>query len=257
MNIFKLTGVLVLLILLPSFTIANGNIERSKAPPHNQVSITDRCYYDDVRARDIPVRAYFNPNTIKDTILYPVIIINHGYTVKNTEYSFIAEHLANKGHYVFSIQHDLPGDAELPRDVVNIYNARKPFWDNGIKNIVLVLSKIKIESPELNTNELILIGHSNGGDISMMFADKYSKLVKSVISLDSLRYPFPVNSNVEILYFSANDTDDIRTSVLPHSKAKIISLQDTKHIEMCDHGSDKAKNSIASAISDFVESLDS
>ena len=37
----------------------------------------------------------------------PVVMISHGYGVKNTEYSFIANSLAEQGYHVISIQHDL------------------------------------------------------------------------------------------------------------------------------------------------------
>jgi predicted dienelactone hydrolase len=43
----------------------------------------------------------------------PVAIINHGNTVRFTEYSFLANALAARGYYVISIQHDLDSDGPM------------------------------------------------------------------------------------------------------------------------------------------------
>jgi len=41
-------------------------------------------------------------------ITLPVAILNHGNTVKFTEYSFLANVFAMRGYIAISIQHDLP-----------------------------------------------------------------------------------------------------------------------------------------------------
>jgi pimeloyl-ACP methyl ester carboxylesterase len=35
-----------------------------------------------------------------------------------------------------------------------------------------------------------MVGHSNGGDISMYFAKRYPEMIKKVVTLDKLRVPF-------------------------------------------------------------------
>ena len=52
--------------------------------------------FDVNRNRTIPVAIYQGENTDKP----PLIIINHGYGAKNTEYSFIADSLAARGYFV-------------------------------------------------------------------------------------------------------------------------------------------------------------
>jgi len=42
-----------------------------------------------------------------------VAILNHGNTVKFTEYSFLANVFAARGYLAISIQHDLPTDAPM------------------------------------------------------------------------------------------------------------------------------------------------
>ena len=96
---------------------------------------------------------------------------------------------------------------------------------------------------------IILIGHSNGGDIAMLFAREHPQLVKKLISLDSLRMPFPRNGISPILSLRANDTQ-ADAGVLPNDKeAKhlgitIIKLENSKHIDLCDRGSEKTHKKI-------------
>lgn len=59
---------------------------------------------DTSRNRNIPIEIYQADKSNKKR---PIVIINHGYKVKNTEYSSIANFLAQKGYYVVSIQHEL------------------------------------------------------------------------------------------------------------------------------------------------------
>ena len=61
---------------------------------------------------------------------------------------------------------------------------------------------------------MILIGHSDGGDTSMRLAQNHPEVVSKIISLDSRRYPFPRNSNIEILRFGAID-DHPNQGVVP------------------------------------------
>ena len=116
---------------------------------------------DKVRSRKISLMIYEG----KTTTHLPLIIINHGYGLKNSNYSFIATALTQKGYTVVSIQHDLDTDPPLPRSG-NIFERRLPFWKQGVQNIKVVLEKLKNSMPSLNLEKIILIGHSNGGDIS-------------------------------------------------------------------------------------------
>ncbi len=73
-----------------------------------------------------------------ETINKPVVIISHGYQIKNTEYSFIANALATRGYFVVSIQHDLETDKPLPT-TGNLFDRRKPLWERGVQNILFVM----------------------------------------------------------------------------------------------------------------------
>jgi dienelactone hydrolase len=187
----------------------------------------------------------------------PLIIMNHGYGVKNTEYSFLAKPLAALGYFVVSIQHDLPDDKPLPR-TGNLYERRMPLWKQGVENISFVLKELQTKYTKVDFDNITLIGHSNGGDISMLFATKEPKLVKNVISIDSLRMHFPRTSTPRIFSLRASDTK-ADENVLPSKEEQqrydieIITLKDAKHNDMYDRGSDSLKKEIINLTIKFLE----
>src|SRR6201989_2446330 len=70
-------------------------------------------FYDSDRdnrpvAVDVAVRRDREMQANAGMLKLPVAVFNHGNTVKNTEYSFLANLLAARGYIVISIQHDLP-----------------------------------------------------------------------------------------------------------------------------------------------------
>src|SRR5215813_8483531 len=64
-------------------------------------------------AVDLAVRRDYEMKANNDLWKLPVAIISNGNTVKNTEYSFLANDFAARGYLVASIQQDLPSDPPL------------------------------------------------------------------------------------------------------------------------------------------------
>jgi predicted esterase len=201
--------------------------------------------FDKTRGRNVPVVIYQG-----DTINKSVVIISHGYGVKNTEYSFIANALATRGYFVVSIQHDLETDKPLPT-TGNLFDRRKPLWERGVQNILFVINELPKIEPQLDWSQVILIGHSNGGDMSMMLAQTHPKMVSKIISLDSRRYPFPRNPKLEILRFGAID-DEPDEGVVPESGVQVIYVKGARHIDLCDRGSSQIKDEIKKSIIQFL-----
>jgi predicted esterase len=104
----------------------------------------------------------------------------------------------------------------------------------------------------LDINNLILIGHSNGGDMSMMFATLYPERVSKVVSLDRKRYPFPRNPKLEILRFGAID-DEPDEGVVPESGVQVIYVKGARHMDLCDRGSQKMKDKIQKSMIQFLD----
>lgn len=191
----------------------------------------------------------------------PVAIISQGNTVKNTEYSFLTNVLAARGYLVVSIQHDLPTDAPLVTNPGKLYVGRLPEYQRAEKNIFYVIGELKKFQPNADYGRLTLVGHSNGGDISMFFAQQHPDLVKMVVTLDNLRVPCLISGTVKILSFRSKDWKPDR-GVVPSeaqsTKAGIKIIQtEAQHVEMSDRGPDRIKDSIGGTLDDFLNDDDS
>jgi predicted peptidase len=156
--------------------------------------------FDKSRNRKIPLALYY-PKTDKKINNQQVVIFSHGYGENkggdNMIYSHLTENLASKGYFVVSIQHELPTDDLLAMEG-NLKITRRPNWDRGVENILYVLNELKKSNPELDFKHLTLIGHSNGGDMTALFATKYPKLVYKAITMDNRRMPLPRVSEPKI-----------------------------------------------------------
>lgn len=113
------------------------------------------------------------------------------------------------------------------------------------------MNEIKNINPELGLDKVILIGHSNGGDSSMMFAALYPNKVSKIVSLDSRRYPFPRNTDAKILRIGASD-DEPDEGVVPNSGVRVIYFDGARHIDLCDSGNVSIKNEIQKSIVEFL-----
>lgn len=218
--------------------------------------------FDTARARpvsvDIAVRRDYEMKADAGYWKLPVAIISNGNTVKNTEYSFLANVLAARGYLVASIQQDLPTDPPLMTKVGLPYVGRLEVYQRGEANILFVLGQLKKLQPNADYDHLTLVGHSNGGDIAMFCAQQHPELVSKVITLDNLRVPFVLNDKMKILSFRSDDphfkTDP---GVLPtpqEARADGIDIVKTKfqHTWMSDRGPDSAKEMIQATLDQFL-----
>jgi pimeloyl-ACP methyl ester carboxylesterase len=193
----------------------------------------------------------------------PVAVLNHGNTVKNTEYSFLANAFAARGYLVLSPQHDLPTDPPMVTKVGELYVGRLPQILRGVANIHFAVGEMKKIQPSADYDKLTMVGHSMGGDISMYFAKQYPDEIKKVVTLDNLRVPFLTEGKFKILSFRSKDpqfkTDpDVIPNEEQRENAGITVVQTTfQHNDMRDTGPDEAKNSITSMLDKFLVNTDS
>jgi hypothetical protein len=189
----------------------------------------------------------------------PVAILSHGNTVKFTEYSFLANVFAARGFIAISIQHDLPTDPPMVTKVGELYVGRQPQYLRGVANITFAVEQMKNVQPNADYDDLTLVGHSAGADISMYFAKLYPERTKEVVTLDNLRVPFVTSGKFKILSFRSKDpvfkTDP---GVIPseevRKKAGIEVIQTGfQHNDMRDTGPDEAKVSIEGMLDKFIE----
>jgi pimeloyl-ACP methyl ester carboxylesterase len=188
----------------------------------------------------------------------PVAIVNHGNTVRFTEYSFLANVLAVRGYLTLSIQHDLLSDGPLVTKVGELYVGRRPVYERGIANISFAVAEMKKRQPNADYDHLTLVGHSNGGDIAMYFAKMHPDQVKKVVTLDNLRVPFMTDGKFKILSFRSKDAEfKPDPGVVPDDdicEQSGITVVQTgfQHNDMTDRGPDAAKAKIQSDLDKFL-----
>jgi len=208
-------------------------------------------------AIDVAVRRDRELQADAGLIKLPVAILNHGNTVKFTEYSFLANLFAARGYMVASIQHDLESDAPLVTKVGELYVGRLPQYHRGVANIRFAIDELKKVQPSADYDHLTMIGHSNGGDISMYFAKLYPDQIKKVVTLDNLRVPFMTDGRFKIISFRSKDpVFKPDPGVIPDdeicAKAGITVVRTSfQHNDMRDTGPDEAK----SAIQDMLDKM--
>ena len=224
---------------------------------HETLSLFDAARQRPV-AVDLAVRRDYEMKANAGYWKLPVAIISNGNTVKNTEYSFLANALAARGYLVASIQQDIPTDPPLMTKIGLPYVGRREVYERGEANILFVLEQLKKLQPNADYRHLTLVGHSNGGDIAMFCAKQHPELVSKVITLDNLRVPFVLDDKLKILSFRSKDphfpTDPGVLPTAEQAKADGIDIVKTnaQHTDMSDRGPDSVKERIQATLDHFL-----
>jgi alpha/beta hydrolase family protein len=211
-------------------------------------------------AVDVAVRRDYEVKADNGLWKLPIAIISNGNTVKNTEYSFLANVLAARGYLVASIQQDLPSDPPLMTKVGMPYVGRRGVYLRCEANILFVLGELQKRQPNADYDHLTLVGHSNGGDVSMYVAKQHPELVSKVITLDNLRVPFVLSDKMKILSFRSKDPNfKTDPGVLPapdKAKSNGIDIVNTGalHTDLSDRGPDSVKEKIQATLDQFLKS---
>jgi len=251
-------GIAVLASL--SALVAVGYFTASKwAIRHETLTFYDPTRDNRMVAVDIAVRRDKEMQANADMITLPVAILNHGNTVKFTEYSFLANVFAARGYLAISIQHDLPTDAPMVTKVGELYVGRHPQYLRGVANIKFAVEEMQKVQPNADYDRLTMVGHSAGADISVYFAKMYPNHIKEVVTLDNLRVPLMTDGRFKILSFRSKDprfkTDP---GVIPskgvREKSGITVIQTGhQHTDMSDRGPDDVKSTIEGTLDKFLD----
>jgi len=240
--------------------VAVGYFTASKwAIRHETLTFNDPARDNRPVAVDIAVRRDRELQANAGMITLPVAILNHGNTVKFTEYSFLANVFAARGYIAISIQHDLPTDAPMVTKVGELYVGRLPQYQRGIANIRFAVAEMRKLQPHADYDHLTMVGHSNGGDITMYFAKMYPDEIKKVVTLDNLRVPFMTEGRFKILSFRSKDPQfKTDPGVIPNeeicekSGIKIVQTG-YQHTQMSDRGPDEVKSTIQGMLDSFLD----
>src|ERR1043165_8642745 len=254
-------GILVLLSL--SFLLAVAYFTANKwAIRHETIAFHDPDRDNRLVAVQIAVRRDKETQANAGLIKLPVAILNHGNTVKNTEYSFLSTVFAWRGYLAISPQHDLPTDPPMVTKVGEPYVGRLPQIQRGVANIHFAIHEMAKLQPNAEYEKVTMVGHSMGGDITMYFAKQYPDEITKVVTLDNLRVPFLTDGKFKILSFRSKDTQfKPDPGVVPDAeqceKAGITVVDTTfQHNDMRDTGPDTAKSSIQTMLDKFLNDTD-
>jgi pimeloyl-ACP methyl ester carboxylesterase len=251
-------GIAILLSLSALMTVAYFTASKW-AIRHETLTFNDPARDNRPVAVDIAVRWDKEMQANAGMITLPVAILNHGNTVKFTEYSFLANVFAWRGYVAISIQHDLPTDPPMVTKVGEPYVGRLPQIQRGIANIRFAVDQMRKIEPNADFDRLTVVGHSMGGDISMYFAKMYPDQTKKVVTLDNLRVPFMTDGKFKILSFRSKDpVFKADPGVVPADevceKSGITVVQTGfQHNDMRDTGPDAAKASIQGMLDKFLD----
>ena len=252
------------LVLAGAFTTALATLATISKSGIKHESFT---FYDESRdsrpvAVDIAVRRDKEMQANAGLYTLPVAVLNHGNTVKNTEYSFLANVMAARGYEVISIQHDLPSDPPMVTRAGELYVGRLTQIQRGVANIRFAVAEMRKVQPNADYDHLTVVGHSMGGDITMYFAKQYPDHLRKVVTLDNLRVPFTTSGKFKILSFRSHDPQfKTDPGVVPSSdvqKKAGITVVNTpfQHNDMRDTGSEEAKASIQGMLDKFLSNTE-
>lgn len=234
-------------------------MKRSTVNESTGFKLDTLTYIDQSRNRKIPV-AIYQPKNKKQLNNIP-IIFSHGYGENKGgdylyAYTYLTEFLVSKGYFVVSIQHELPTD-ELLAMTGNIKETRKPNWERGAQNIYFVLQEIKKNYPQLQYNELSLIGHSNGGDMTVLFTHKYPELANKIISMDNRRMELPRTAKPRIYSLRSNDYPADENVLPSDEEAKkyniTIDFTDINHSNMDNDATEKERKYLTKKILEYLK----
>ena len=254
-------GIAILLSLTVLVTVGYFTISKW-AIRHETLTFYDASRNNRPVQVDVAVRRDKEMQANAGMITLPVAILNHGNTVKFTEYSFLANVFAARGYISISIQHDLPTDPPMVTKVGELYVGRQPQYLRGVANIRFAVDEMHKVQPNADYDHLTVVGHSAGADISMYFAKLHPEQVKKVVTLDNLRVPFMTDGRFKILTFRSKDPQfKTDPGVIPSEelceKAGITVVRtEFQHNDMRDTGPDEAKASIQGMLDKFLDESD-
>lgn len=243
-------GLMLLAVAVAAFAATKLAIRHDRMP-----------LFDSARNRSVPVDLYIRRD--KEMAAYagmgvlPVAIVNHGNTVGSGEYSFICNMLAARGFLVASIQHDLPTDPPISMKGYP-YVGRLPAYERGAANIDFVLRELRKSEPIADYDRLLLVGHSNGGDISVFYAAAHPDTVAKVVTLDNLRVPLEFVRSRLLSFRSSGGAFKPEPGVVPEEPNREqegidVVMTGAPHTDLSDRGPEALKEKISRALSEFLD----
>ncbi|WP_394223210.1 alpha/beta hydrolase [Alteromonas gracilis] len=214
---------------------------------------------DEARSRSIPIDISHPTHSERCTLKArcSVAFISAGYGVPHDKYEFLVDTFNKLGFLSVAIAHELPQDPELSREG-NLYETRSENWIRGAATLDFLLHNLKGKFTEYDFDSIVLVGHSNGGDISSWLANENPSFIASVITLDNRRVPLPRNENIKVFSIRGSDFPADR-GVLPSEREVseydicVVKIPQSKHNDMSDFGPHWLKKKISKLVERYIK----
>ncbi len=229
------------------------------SPVPHPVRESSLMLYDGMRQRSVPVELYVPTPSHRCMAARacPVALVSPGYGGSHKGYAFIAEELNRLGYLVVGIQHQLPSDPPLAT-AGDLFEGRSPVWEQGAANLRFVHHELSRSYPGFDWQHVVLVGHSNGGDIAAWLLRNPPAWAVALVTLDHRRVPLPRGASPRVLSIRAGDFK-ADPGVLPApeeqrvSRACIVTLGYARHNDMHDGGGAELKHDITRLVAAFLE----
>jgi len=163
--------------------------------------------------RRIPLRVYrAGPRR-------PLAVLLPGVGAQPGDYSFLAKYLARRGFAVAELQLELPGDPSIATSG-NVAALRAPELRSGVNSLQYAIRELKRLRYASTRPPAVLIGHSNGADVAMLYETERPGQVSMIFSLDNLRVPIPRTSDPHICSLRSDD-EVPDADVLPDDEQRV------------------------------------
>ena len=215
---------------------------------------------DQTRDRDIPVSINVASNSLSCSEQHkcPVAFINAGYGIAHTDYQFVADTFTTKGYLTIAVAHELQGDPALNRTPPYMAT-RLENWHRGVVTLKFLVNELSARFPSYDFTQLTLFGHSNGGDISALYAVIYPSEVSQLITLDHRRMVLPRNKNIRVLTLRGSDYPADKNVLLTDQELAVYPVTQTliaesRHNDMYDGGPKWLVNRLSKEMDLFLSS---
>ena len=216
---------------------------------------------DSERDRSIPIEVVLpqDSDSCTTTEQCDVAFMSAGNRVPFTKYSFVGEMLNDRDYMTIYVDHELPSDPPLSK-TGDLYKTRIENWRRGAQTLNILQHELASRFPTYDFDKLILVGHSNGEDISTWLSNENKGYISQLITLDHKRVTLPKNEKVRVLSIRATEyptKEDVLPTELEQKQygSCVVELPDSKHMDLSDYGSNLAKQSMNDIIVGFLDGL--
>jgi len=214
--------------------------------------------YDANRERNIPITVDLPDQNILCTInnKCKVAFVSAGYKVPHLKYQLITNNLNQMGYLTVAVDHELPNDPPLSREG-DLYKTRTENWQRGAETLDFLQSNLPLRFPEYDFQNVLLVGHSNGGDISAWLASKNKSYVNKIITLDHRRVTLPKTIEIQVLSIRATEFPTVASVLLTEKEQSkyhscIVEIENSKHMDLTDYGSKKVMTKVSLITKGFL-----